>query len=287
MNIKFSQLHMIIYTALLLLSGCANHTPPSASSAELQKEASAILPVDFLSESIEKVNPHAFFKASNTKNITSTEFGRQISGYYMEVTERGEGPFSVVPIFMENYCIASGREYTRIPLDNHKTTVFYCTKNNSVFFRFSYSPDNIKKSDTGDWYLININYSLVEAKGTSEALDNLFSSDISAKKKQEEYAQQQAKNQLEQQREQKAQAEITRQREVERKQTLVDAFRNSVKVGTESHCGLILSINGPVAVVQAPANIGQYGMKISQLYPPGLAPCKFFNGTYEAPILPY
>ena len=99
------------------------------------------------------------------------------------------------------------------------------------------------------------------------------------------------------QRETEKQQEIARRRaieeEAEQKQiiaqnrALTDAFRRSLKVGVESHCGLVLSINGPVAVVQAMAPIGQYGLKISQLYPPGLAQCRFFNGTYQDPSLPY
>ena len=66
-----------------------------------------------------------------------------------------------------------------------------------------------------------------------------------------------------------------------------ESFRTSLKVGDQTHCGLVLSINGPVAVVQAMAPIGQYGLKIRQLYPPGLADCRFLNGVYQDPALPY
>ena len=81
--------------------------------------------------------------------------------------------------------------------------------------------------------------------------------------------------------------EAEQKRIVAQNHAVTNAFRKSLKVGAETHCGLILSINGPVAVVQAMAPIGQYGMKISQLYPPGLADCRFYNGVYQDPRLPY
>lgn len=93
--------------------------------------------------------------------------------------------------------------------------------------------------------------------------------------------------QLEAQRQQQLQARKAEEQEIARNRVLTQAFRKSLKVGTETHCGLVLSINGPVAVVQAPAPIGQYGLKIDQLYPAGLAPCQFYNGIYQDPRLPF
>lgn len=63
------------------------------------------------------------------------------------------------------------------------------------------------------------------------------------------------------------------------------AFRKTVQVGSDTHCGLVLAVKGPIAEVQAP--IGQVWMKISQLYPAGLARCDFYNGSYQEPNLSY
>jgi len=81
--------------------------------------------------------------------------------------------------------------------------------------------------------------------------------------------------------------ETERQREIARNRVAVLAFRKSVKVGADTHCGLVLDVNGPVAIVQAPADIGRYGLKINQLYPAGMAPCRFLNGVYQDPGLPF
>jgi len=87
---------------------------------------------------------------------------------------------------------------------------------------------------------------------------------------------------------QRAVAEAAEQkRKIAQNHALAEAFRKNLKVGADTHCGVVLSMNGPVAVVQAMAPIGQYGLKISQLYPPGLAECRFFNGVYQDPGLPY
>jgi|SRR5579859_2712824 len=94
-------------------------------------------------------------------------------------------------------------------------------------------------------------------------------------------------NLLEAQRQQQLVAEKEAEKQNARNRTQTLAFRKTLKVGAETHCGLVLSINGPVAVVQAPAPIGQYGLKIGQLYPVGLASCRFLNGVYQDPGLPY
>lgn len=84
-----------------------------------------------------------------------------------------------------------------------------------------------------------------------------------------------------------AQQAVERQKEIAKDHLLTMAFRKTLKVGDQTHCGIVLSINGPVSIVQAPSPIGQYGLKINQLYPDGLAPCNFFNGSYQDPQLPY
>lgn len=78
-----------------------------------------------------------------------------------------------------------------------------------------------------------------------------------------------------------------RQRADAQNSKLTMAFRKSVKKGTDSHCGMVVSIDGPIVQVQGPAPIGQFALRINQLYPPGVAPCNFFNGRYQNPGLPY
>jgi hypothetical protein len=73
--------------------------------------------------------------------------------------------------------------------------------------------------------------------------------------------------------------------EIERNKAVTAAFRKSVKLGTLSHCGLVIEVRGPVAIVQT--MIGKVGLRIDQLYPADLATCQFVNGLYEDPHLPY
>lgn len=75
--------------------------------------------------------------------------------------------------------------------------------------------------------------------------------------------------------------------EIEKRRVAVARFRRTVSAGMDSHCGLVLSVNGPVAMVQGPAGVGQYGMRISELYPAGLASCRFVNGIYQRPNIAY
>lgn len=99
--------------------------------------------------------------------------------------------------------------------------------------------------------------------------------------------QREAEKQQEMERRWAAAEAAEQKRQIAQNRALIEAFRKTLKVGVESHCGLVLSINGPVAVVQAMSPIGQYGLKINQLYPPGVADCRFFNGVYQDPALPF
>lgn len=58
-------------------------------------------------------------------------------------------------------------------------------------------------------------------------------------------------------------------------------FRKNIQSGIDSHCGLIIETNEKVVKVQTP--VGEYWFKKEQLYPPGLANCRFVNGTYMEP----
>ncbi len=58
-------------------------------------------------------------------------------------------------------------------------------------------------------------------------------------------------------------------------------FRQSLGVGSESHCGLVVAINGPIAKVQA--MVGEVWLKVEQLYPAGARSCRFFNNVYVDP----
>lgn len=62
----------------------------------------------------------------------------------------------------------------------------------------------------------------------------------------------------------------------------VTAFRRTVRVGNDSHCGLVIELKRPLVKVQTIA--GERWFKISQIYPAGMASCNFFNNTYQEPI---
>lgn len=55
-------------------------------------------------------------------------------------------------------------------------------------------------------------------------------------------------------------------------------WRRTVKVGDDSHCGLVIEVKGPIVKVQGPA--GESWLKLEQLYPPGGHRCRFVNSTY-------
>lgn len=58
-------------------------------------------------------------------------------------------------------------------------------------------------------------------------------------------------------------------------------FRQSLKVGSDTHCGLVIQVRPPIAQVQA--MIGETWLKIAQLHPPGEKPCRFLNRVYQDP----
>jgi hypothetical protein len=58
-------------------------------------------------------------------------------------------------------------------------------------------------------------------------------------------------------------------------------FRRALKIGDESHCGLVVEIQRPVAKVQA--MIGEVWLKVEQLHPKGYEKCHFHNNVYVDP----
>jgi TPR repeat protein len=67
---------------------------------------------------------------------------------------------------------------------------------------------------------------------------------------------------------------------VERDKVASD-FRNTLKVGSDSHCGLVIEVKPPIARVQS--MIGEVWLKIEQLFPQGKQDCRFVNGVYQDP----
>jgi hypothetical protein len=56
-------------------------------------------------------------------------------------------------------------------------------------------------------------------------------------------------------------------------------FRKNLKVGSESHCGLVIEVKAPIAKVQAMG--GEVWLQIAQLYPKGGRECRFVNGVHQ------
>jgi hypothetical protein len=58
-------------------------------------------------------------------------------------------------------------------------------------------------------------------------------------------------------------------------------FRSSLKVGSDSHCGLVIEVKPPIARVQT--MVGEVWLKVAQLFPKGKKACRFLNGVYQDP----
>lgn len=57
------------------------------------------------------------------------------------------------------------------------------------------------------------------------------------------------------------------------------SFRSKLSSGDDTHCGMVIAVNG--AVVKVQAMIGEYWFRRDQLFPPATAPCRFVNGVYQ------
>jgi hypothetical protein len=64
-------------------------------------------------------------------------------------------------------------------------------------------------------------------------------------------------------------------------QAATQAFRRHLSVGDETHCGLVVEVKPPIAKIQTAD--GEKWLKIAQVYPQGMAPCRFFNHVYVEP----
>jgi hypothetical protein len=69
--------------------------------------------------------------------------------------------------------------------------------------------------------------------------------------------------------------------EQRRRSKAAAAWRKTIQVGTETHCGLLIELRRPVAQIQT-AN-GPHWLRVAQLFAPGEAPCRFLNGRYQDP----
>jgi hypothetical protein len=82
-----------------------------------------------------------------------------------------------------------------------------------------------------------------------------------------------------------AKLEIIRKKEIERQklapeiQRMTSEFRSKVKLGDESHCGMIVDLRAPLVKVQT--IVGERWFRVEQIYPVGGAPCTFLNNTYQ------
>jgi len=82
-----------------------------------------------------------------------------------------------------------------------------------------------------------------------------------------------------------AKLEIIRKNEIERQRIapeirkITTEFRSKVKLGDESHCGMIIDLRQPLIKVQT--KVGEKWFRLEQIYPVGGAPCTFLNNTYQ------
>ncbi len=58
-----------------------------------------------------------------------------------------------------------------------------------------------------------------------------------------------------------------------------EQWRGLLKVGDNSHCGLIVEFRPPIAKLQT--SIGEHWLRVDQLHPPGVFTCRFLNGVYQ------
>ena len=75
--------------------------------------------------------------------------------------------------------------------------------------------------------------------------------------------------------------QVERDRAKARKEKMltINRFRNNLKEGDQSHCGLVIEVRK--TVVQIQTLIGPHWLKRDQIYPIGEARCNFVNGVYQ------
>ncbi len=55
-------------------------------------------------------------------------------------------------------------------------------------------------------------------------------------------------------------------------------LRKKLSVGDETHCGMVIERKGSIVKIQTIA--GEKWLKMTQIYPPGMRGCRFYNGQY-------
>ena len=71
-----------------------------------------------------------------------------------------------------------------------------------------------------------------------------------------------------------------KQQELKAKKRRLD-FRAKLKVGDNTHCGMVIEIKKPLMKIQT--MVGDKWFRADKIYPPGEANCRFVNGVYEEP----
>ncbi len=69
-----------------------------------------------------------------------------------------------------------------------------------------------------------------------------------------------------------------KQRRIAKMTQEFDQFRKNIKQGDDSHCGLVVKVDGAVVLVQS--MIGPHWLKLDEIYPANRARCGFSNGVY-------
>lgn len=66
-----------------------------------------------------------------------------------------------------------------------------------------------------------------------------------------------------------------------KKKKMIEEFPSKVAIGTETHCGLVIQMRGPLSEVAVPANVRltngapSFWMKTEKLLPPDVARCDY------------
>lgn len=61
----------------------------------------------------------------------------------------------------------------------------------------------------------------------------------------------------------------------------ITTYRENLKSGDDSHCGLVIEVKETVVMIQT--MVGQSWIKVNEIYPPNVAGCSFLNGVYQPP----
>ncbi len=77
--------------------------------------------------------------------------------------------------------------------------------------------------------------------------------------------------------------EAAEQTELERRLATQQAMLDSLDLGTETHCGMVIDVRESLVEVQTEV-AGNRWFKRGELFAPGYAPCKFYNGVYQNPF---